>query len=226
MPELNPEFVMNPAKRCPLVLLLDISGSMQGAPIQELNDGLVAFKQNLETDEIAMASVELAVITFGGIVQLTQEFTTLANFHPIPFTPQGNTPMGEAIDLGLDKLEQRKNSYKANGIPYYRPWVWLVTDGAPTDGDKWREAARRVHEGVKANKFLFFAVGVQNAKMQILQEIAPPSTPPVMLQGLNFQAMFQWLSTSLKRVSTPHGSDQINLPAITSWSVADTKSED
>jgi uncharacterized protein YegL len=226
MPDLNPEFVMNPAKRCPLVLLLDISGSMQGAPIQELNDGMVAFKQDLETDEIAMASVELLVITFGGLVQVMQDFTTIANFYPIPFTPQGNTPMGEAIELGLSKLEERKTSYKTNGIPYYRPWVWLLTDGAPTDGDKWRMAAQHVQEGVKSNKFLFFAVGVQNANMQKLQEIAPPTTPPVMLKGLSFKAMFQWLSTSLKRVSAPHGSDQIGLPAINAWSVAGTKAGD
>jgi hypothetical protein len=52
--------------------------------------------------------------------------------------------MGSAIDLTLDLIESRKQTYKANGTPYFRPWIFLVTDGEPTDGNRWQEAARRV----------------------------------------------------------------------------------
>ncbi len=63
------EFADNPEPRCPVVLLLDTSGSMQGAPVQELNGGLRAFSDALKSDRLASLRVEVAVITFGGKVR-------------------------------------------------------------------------------------------------------------------------------------------------------------
>lgn len=51
-------------------------------------------------------------------------------------------------------------------------------------------------------RFIFFAVGVKGADMNTLRQIAPPERPPVLLNGLDFKSMFQWLSTSMKRVSS------------------------
>ncbi len=54
-------FADNPEPRCPCLLLLDTSGSMNGAAINELNAGLVAFKEELSADSLAMKRVEVAV---------------------------------------------------------------------------------------------------------------------------------------------------------------------
>ena len=58
------EFAENPEARCPCVLLLDTSGSMQGTPIDALNEGLYALKEDLMKNSLASRRVEVAVVTF------------------------------------------------------------------------------------------------------------------------------------------------------------------
>lgn len=212
MPIGLPEFVENPEPRCPVILLCDTSGSMQGEPINALNEGLAAFQKDVYRDEIASLRVEVALVTFGP-VKLAQDFVTIDNFAPPRLKADDVTPMGEAIEYALDLLEKRKETYKNNGIQYYRPWVFLITDGAPTDS--WQNAAYRVREAEAQRRLLFFAVGVQGADINTLRQIAPPERPPVLLNGLDFRSMFQWLSTSMKRVSSSQvGGAMISLPSV------------
>lgn len=212
MPLGLPEFVENPEPRCPVILLCDTSGSMQGEPINALNEGLAAFQKDVYRDDIASLRVEVALVTFGP-VRLAQDFVTIDNFNPPRLTADDVTPMGEAIEYALDLLERRKETYKVNGIQYYRPWVFLITDGAPTDS--WQNAAYRVREAEAQRRLLFFAVGVQGADLSKLRQIAPLERPPVLLNGLDFRSMFQWLSTSMKRVSSSQvGGTMVSLPAV------------
>jgi uncharacterized protein YegL len=212
MPVGLPEFVDNPEPRCPVILLCDTSGSMSGAPINALNTGLATFREEVYKDEQASLRVEVALVTFGP-VQLTQEFVTIDNFIPPRLEANGGTPIGEAIEYAIALLEDRKETYKNHGIQYYRPWVFLITDGAPTD--RWYNAAQRVRQAELERRFLFFAVGVEGADINTLRQIAPPERPPVLLNGLDFKSMFQWLSTSMKRVSSSQvGGAMIALPAV------------
>ncbi|WP_448266951.1 vWA domain-containing protein [Nostoc sp. DSM 114159] len=207
-----PEFVENPENRCPVILLLDTSSSMSGQPIQELNRGLAAFKADVLKDSQASLSVEVAMITFGPIVKLTQDFVTIDQFTPPILEVGGLTPMGAAIEYALDFLENRKQTYKDNGILYYRPWVFLITDGEPNDS--WQPAAQRLREAEAQSRLSFFAVGVQGADMNILKQISPPERPPVTLNGLDFREMFVWLSASMKRVSSGKVGQAVALPAM------------
>ncbi|MEH2303971.1 vWA domain-containing protein [Nostoc sp.] len=207
-----PEFVENPENRCPVILLLDTSGSMSGQPIQELNRGLAAFKEDVQKDSQASLSVEVSMITFGPIVKLTQDFVTIDQFTPPTLEVGGVTPMSGAIEYALDFLENRKQTYKDNGILYYRPWVFLITDGAPTDS--WDSAAQRLRQAEAQSRLSFFAVGVQGADMNILKQISPPERPPVTLNGLNFRDLFVWLSASMKRVSSGKVGQAVALPAM------------
>ncbi|AFY30998.1 VWA domain-containing protein [Calothrix sp. PCC 7507] len=212
MPVGLPEFVENPENRCPVILLLDTSGSMSGQPIQELNLGLAAFKEDVLRDSQASLSVEVSMITFGPIVKLTQDFVTIDQFTPPILEVDGVTPMGAAIEYALDFLENRKQTYKDNGILYYRPWVFLITDGAPSDS--WNSAAQRLRQAEAQSRLSFFAVGVKGADMNILKQISPPERPPVTLNGLDFRDLFVWLSTSMKRVSSGKVGQAVALPAM------------
>jgi len=201
------EFADNPEPRCPCLLLLDTSASMQGAPIAELNRGLVAFKDELAADALAMKRVELALVTFGP-VQVLSDFQTPDLFQPPQLNPEGDTPMGDAIARGLEMLRQRKVAYRANGISYYRPWIFLITDGTPTDS--WQHAAGLVREGEASKSFSFFAVGVEGANMDILSQLSVRA--PLKLSGLRFRDLFTWLSSSLSGVSQSQVGQTVSLP--------------
>ena len=211
MPIGDAEFIENQENRCPVVLLLDTSGSMDGEPIKALNDGIKTFQQDVMRDTQAMLSVETAIVTFGnGGVKTVQEFVGIDQFTPPILTAGGLTPMGSAIELALDLIEDRKAIYKSHGIQYYRPWVFLITDGAPTD--EWKQAVQRVKQAETENRVLFFSVGVQGADMAKLKQIS--NNPPVLLNGLDFRDLFQWLSSSMKRVSGSKVGEAIALPPV------------
>ena len=204
------DFAMNPKPRCPCLLLLDVSGSMVGEPIQELNEGLKSFRDELIADELAAKRVEVACITFGP-VHIATEFETASVFQPPWLKAQADTPMGAAITSGVELVRLRKEAYRKNGIAFYRPWIFLITDGAPTDD--WTDAAARVKDGEASKAFAFFAVGVQTADMQTLGRIGVRQ--PLKLKGLRFESLFQWLSNSMKNISRSTPGDEVPLQSPT-----------
>lgn len=191
---------------CPTVLLLDISGSMiVGDKIGQLNDGIRAFKEEIEKDELARKRVDLAVVTFGQKVDVAHDFSSIEDFEPPTLEADGLTPLGGAIKKASELIEKRKDEYKKEGIDYYRPWIFLITDGEPTDmneGDElWNEVVSLIHDGEKSGKFLFFAVGVDEADMDTLAKISPQHRTPIKLKENHFNEMFLWLSRSQTKVS-------------------------
>ena len=207
---LNADFAANPDPRCACVLLLDTSHSMSGEPIRALNAGLAVFQRDIQEDPLARRRVEIAVVSFGGTVRKEQDFVAAGSFSAPTLSAGGTTPMGEAIALGLEMVKNRKADYKAGGMLYYRPWVFLLTDGEPTDD--WKAAAQMARAEAAARGVAFFGVGVGDANMTILATITERT---IKLNGLNFRDLFIWLSQSQRRVSASKPGEQTALPPIT-----------
>ena len=197
------EISNNPEPRCACVLLMDTSGSMKGKPIDALNQGLITLGETIAKDPLASQRVELALVTFSSDVKVIQDFTTVDGFNPPVLRAGGATFMGTGIIKALDMIQARKEYYKDNALDYYRPWVFMITDGEPQGeaGSKIFEAASRIIEDEKNNRVAFFAVGVEEANMEALARITHPDRPPKKLSGLNFAEMFLWLGNSMQRVS-------------------------
>ena len=206
-------FAENPEPRCPCLLLLDTSGSMAGQAIAELNAGLRGFYEELQSDPLAIKRVEVALISFGP-VRIISDFSTADCYLEPTLEAMGDTPLGEAILRGIDLIRKRKDDYRANGISFYRPWIFLITDGTPTD--EWRDAIDAVRDGEANKSFAFFAIGVQNADMTTLKQISVRE--PLRLQGLKFREFFQWLSNSMKSASRSNPGDRIMLASPAGWS--------
>jgi uncharacterized protein YegL len=205
----------NPEPRCSCVLLLDTSGSMAGASIDALNAGLKVFYEDVQKDELTLLRLELAIVTFGP-VKVIQDFSSISQCEIPQLSASGDTPMGQALNMALDHIDDRKSIYKKNGIPYYRPWVFLITDGAPTDSEVWEKSIQRLQFAESQKKVIFFAVGVENADMQTLQKMSLRSQA-LKLKRINFSELFLWLSASLVNVSTSRVGDKVSLPSRESW---------
>lgn len=198
------DMVNNPTIRVPVCLCLDTSGSMDGNPIKELNDGVKLFFDSIKEDEAAVYSAEICIVTFGDKgARCIRDFAGVYAYDEIPkMKADGYTPMGEAVNIGLNKLEEMKQLYKAKGIDYYQPWLVLMTDGRPNgDPAELEKAIQKTVQLVGDKKLTVFPIGIGNeADMNTLARFSPLRAP-LKLKGLRFKEFFAWLSQSVSRVS-------------------------
>lgn len=215
------DLVNNPTARVPVCLCLDVSGSMYGQPINELNDGVRLFYEAIKEDETALYAAEVCIVTFGDDARCLVDFSSL-EIQPDPPVLQasGLTPMGEAVNIGLDMLEKRKNEYKSKGVDYYQPWLVLMTDGGPNgDASELARAIGRTVDMADKKKLSVFPIGIgSDADMDVLAKFSP-RRPPLKLQGLKFREFFEWLSQSVSRTSQsmPGENVQLDVEGIKGW---------
>ena len=160
------ELANNPNTRIPICIALDVSGSMDGKKIDELNRGVNIFLKTIFEDEITRYSADIAILTFGGTVEKVLDFGAVEDIKLPKFLARGGTPMGEAVLEALDMLEDRKKQYQKNAVTYWQPWLVLMTDGAATDGEhaipnKVAMAAEKTCDLVKNKKLTLFSIIIE-----------------------------------------------------------------
>jgi uncharacterized protein YegL len=196
----NIEYVENPTERLPCVLVVDGSGSMEGDnAIQQLNDGLATFASELKGHAKARRQVRLKVIRCGGTVETLVDWTDAADFNPPIVDASGNTPLGEAVNLALDDIESEKRRLDAAGISRKRAWLFIFTDGEPTD-DNWRDVAARCRQLEQSHSISSYGIAVNGANTENLR-LFSSQNPPAMIGSTEFIAFFRYLSQQIKKAS-------------------------
>lgn len=181
------------------VLLLDTSGSMVGDPINSLNKAINDFREQTSMDELAQKRVDIAIIEFNDTARVVQEFTPLSMMQPVTLSATGCTAMGAGIELAIDKVKERNRFYASMGTPCYKPWIFMITDGAPTD-DISNARQRIIDEESKGThgKLKFWAVGVPGYSKDTLTSLTKRC---IALDEANFKGIFDWLSESMVTIS-------------------------
>ena len=160
MSDLIPDLVLqdNSSQRLPCVVLVDGSSSMDGEAINNLNEGLKVLEAELKADDVASLRVQLLIVRIGGHsdVETVIDWTDAIDFKAPSLEAYGRTPLGKAMQLALEKIEEQKVNYKANQIPYNRPWIFLITDGTPTDEGIWQNTASDCVQAEKDGKVTIF----------------------------------------------------------------------
>ena len=200
----NNDLANNPNPRIAICLCLDTSGSMCGEPIKSLNEGVKLFYESIKQDLVASGVAEISVVTFGsGGVQTHANFRSVSSVDTTPnFSAGGFTPMGEALNLAMDKLTRRRQEYRQSGVEYYKPWLVLMTDGQNNgSASEFSRARQRVADFCAGGNldFLPIAVGDEADVAQLAS--FSPAHKPLKLRGLCFREFFSWLSRSVSRVS-------------------------
>lgn len=190
-------------KHIACVMLVDTSGSMSGKPIQELNEGLRVFGEALQADSKAYGCADVCVVSFGeNGVQQVVPFCPVSEYVPPVLRAGGLTPMNEALITALDMIEIRKREYKDVGVDYWRPWLFLMTDGSPTDNEYYQDAQERLQSALRDKKINFFPMGIGNANTQNLRQYTSGGQGMVLKASKeNFQEAFVWLSSSMSVIS-------------------------
>lgn len=185
------------SRRLPVYLLLDCSGSMSGEPIEAVRQGMKALVSELILDPMALETAYLSVITFESTARQAVPLTDVVSFQEPRIKAGGATALGAALNL-LEKcidMEVRKTTLEQKGD--WRPLVFLMTDGMPTDS--WQSAADRMKQKKSVN-IIACAAGA-SADTSTLKRITEMVVKLDNLQPDTLKTFFQWVSSSIKSTS-------------------------
>jgi uncharacterized protein YegL len=195
--KISTESPENFQQKCCVAFVLDVSGSMSGNAIEELNKGLQEFHKEILDDSTAASRLEIAIVEFSSSVSTLIDPSLVENFSMPTLVTNGSTKLVDGVREGIQIVKTRKQWYKDTNQQYYRPWVILITDGEPDGGQDVDGLKQEIENGVNSKDFYFFAVGVENANMNTLVKLSSVKMAPAKLHGLKFKAFFEWLSASL-----------------------------
>jgi uncharacterized protein YegL len=194
------DFGWQPNRRLPVYLLLDVSASMCGAPIQAVIEGVNLLHTQLLETPTAVETVWISIITFGTEAKIFP-LTPVADFEPKDLDAGGATSLGAA----LHKLEQSLDNDIQAGTDKekadWRPLIYLLTDGEPTDD--WEPVLERLKARTEKKMGTVVALGCGNEiDLETLKKITEHVVMMVNLNADYLKSFFRWVSQSVSGAST------------------------
>jgi uncharacterized protein YegL len=190
-------------RRLPVYILADVSGSMQGTPIESVKAGIRQLHRDLLGDPQAIESAYLSIITFSDTAQQLERLTEVAAFNPPDLQARGQTNLGDALRLLTDCFDTEILRTTPEQKGDWRPLVFLLSDGAPTD-QAWPQYAQQLRERRPAN-IIAVACGDQ-ADVTVLQQVTETVIQMRDMSPDAFKAFFKFVSASVKQTSAKVGS--------------------
>ncbi|MBF0584790.1 MAG: VWA domain-containing protein [Magnetococcales bacterium] len=199
-------------RRLPVYILLDTSGSMRGEPIHSVNVGLQTMISALRQDPYALESVHLSIITFDVEARVYLPLTSLdqVRLADIEVPEAGATFMGAALNMLIECVDRDVRKSTANAKGDWRPLIFLMTDGSPSDLYAFREA---IPEIKRRNFGLIVACAAgPKAKHLNLLELTDRVVTMDTMDATAFSGFFKWVSASVATGSSSAGvSDRVSL---------------
>ena len=184
-------------RRLPVYLLLDVSGSMSGEPIEAVKNGVQMMHSALRKDPYALESAFISVITFESNVHQVVPLTEVAQFQPPTLNAGGGTSLGAA----LQKVVECANNELVKSTPEqkgdWKPLVFIMTDGSPTDNV---EPGIQAFTAAKWGIVVACAAGA-GADKTILQRLTENVVTLDTADSTTIAAFFKWVSSSISASS-------------------------
>ena len=185
-------------RRLPVYLLLDTSGSMTGEPIEAVKNGVQMMIHSLRQNPQAIETAFVSIITFDSEAKQLIPLTDLASFQTVDLKAAGTTALGAALSLLADKLENEVTKTTLEQKGDWKPIVFIMTDGVPTDD--WQAGFQKL-KAVKKGLIVGCAAG-NNADDKVLKEIADQVVRLSNTDADSIGKFFQWVSASIAITST------------------------
>lgn len=184
-------------RRLPVYLLLDNSGSMMGEAIEAVKNGVQVLASTLRQDPYALETAFISVITFNTEAKQVVPLTDLISFQPPDILAQGTTSLGAALELVSDKINEEVITTTPDRRGDWKPLVFLMTDGAPTDD--WQRGLEKLKK-IKLGMIVACAAGI-NADTDILKRISEVVVQLDTADSGTIKKFFQWISASISTTS-------------------------
>lgn len=179
-------------RKLPVYLLIDISGSMSGSPIQSVNDGIRSLVAELQSDPLALETVWLSLITFESSARVINQLTEIGDFVPPTLGTAGSTNLKAGIEVLLQQIKQEVKTQSATEKGDYKPMIFLMTDGQPDSG--WEAKAQEL----KATRYPVIACAIgDGANVNVLKQITEGVVKISGSTPTSFKRYFKWVSQSI-----------------------------
>jgi uncharacterized protein YegL len=196
MPALTALSPTNFHKPCLCVLALDVSSSMAGTGIKELNDGLQEFYKEIYRSNEAAEKLEICIVTFGSEVKCIQEPAKVDDFKMPILEANGTTKLVEGISLAIKQVELRKEYYRKHSPQYSRPMILVMTDGEPDNDQNISDLHKQIINDMPSNKYTIHVLGTSDCNFNKVAQFCP-KTLIYELKGLNYSRFFRWLTNTV-----------------------------